>query len=604
MERVIDLILKTFAEEEFSIFGLLCSAFTFILGVVCTKYKVKEWFYHKRIWTRLIVCLGILIVAMALNCCIIVAGVFSFFVLVSAFIPLPHEFVLLHYYKTHHEALENKKHYSWLVTTSALLRFYELKIKACVDEVEKQNVQIAFLDEAKIWDLFGKEYIRFYLPNLDVLFRIGAIKTFETECLRLARFDKTSYMLTFKTYLAHNEFDYEKMAELESQCAEKDDDGKLVSLLNKLCSYEASGEKEKMKPIIEELLDFKRKGIIHIELYHDLMHYFDEIVADKEAADKLAGEIEKINIAQFNDSLEFLNIAFMYYRRNSCQHKIEELIERIVAENEHRQCGEKQMITRIKLMYVMLDNGYKWQEYSIGLFKDRARYLDSGYHVGTEFIKETSRFLRDVGLLKHQGLLRQLENEMFEDFKRYAVQYISDIESDIAKLDDRFLYRKRNLLMLKLDLLKLNVGDDIVLLRKNNDEIYDRVTEMCRCSGDQREYLHFLVVHADDILTVDNQVMEAAKANAYYANSKYQKEYEGYRRAYINKAEGIVDEVVNRIKLRNYDKSLAYYVIYTSYLLMLLGNKQDCLFFFTMYEKYNVDIKNWTEPIQKMYKSL
>ena len=158
--------------------------------------------------------------------------------------------------------------------------------------------------------------------------------------------------------------------------------------------------------------------------------------------------------------------------------------------------------------------------------------------------------------------------------------------------------------MLKLDLLKLNVGDDIVLLRKNNDEIYDRITEMCRCSGDQREYLHFLVVHADDILTVDNQVMEAAKANAYYANSKYQKEYEGYRRAYINKAEGIVDEVVNRIKLRNYDKSLAYYVIYTSYLLMLLGNKQDCLFFFIMYEKYNVDIKNWTEPIQKMYKSL
>ena len=51
----------------------------------------------------------------------------------------------------------------------------------------------------------------------------------------------------------------------------------------------------------------------------------------------------------------------------------------------------------------------------------------------------------------------------------------------------------------------------------------------------------------------------------------------------------------------NYDKSLAYYVIYTAYFYMLLGNKQRCQFFFTMFEKYDVDIKNWTVPIQKIY---
>ena len=53
--------------------------------------------------------------------------------------------------------------------------------------------------------------------------------------------------------------------------------------------------------------------------------------------------------------------------------------------------------------------------------------------------------------------------------------------------------------------------------------------------------------------------------------------------------------------LKKYDKSLAYYVLYTAYFYMLLGNKQRCLFFFTMFEKYDIDIRNWTMPIQQIY---
>ena len=90
------------------------------------------------------------------------------------------------------------------------------------------------------------------------------------------------------------------------------------------------------------------------------------------------------------------------------------VIERIIAENKKRQQGDEQMITQIKLMYVMFDNGYRWQEYSVRLFLNRTKFLNRGYRVGAAFIQETYRLLRDVGLLNHQSLNNQLQNEMFD----------------------------------------------------------------------------------------------------------------------------------------------------------------------------------------------
>ena len=98
-----------------------------------------------------------------------------------------------------------------------------------------------------------------------------------------------------------------------------------------------------MKNVISKLLELKRKGIIHVELYRDLMRYYDEIIADKEAADTLAEEIEKINLACFGDYLNLLDIAFMHYRINGNQQKTNSLIERIIAENKKRQQGDEQV---------------------------------------------------------------------------------------------------------------------------------------------------------------------------------------------------------------------------------------------------------------------
>lgn len=262
------------------------------------------------------------------------------------------------------------------------------------------------------------------------------------------------------------------------------------------------------------------------------------------------------------------------------------------------------MITSIRLLNVIYDNGANWQDYSIQLFLNRTRYLNSGYRVGIEFQKETLCFLRDMQERTKQEIHPSLLNEMLTDFDKYSNNYLSDIEFDIAQMDNRFLYKKKELLLLKLEILKRKAGPDLVALRKCDDEIYDRITTMCRNNGNQREMLHFMIVHADDILTVDKQIMDDTKKDLAFANSIEVQEYEKRRSAYINHAENIVCKIVDTIDSRDYDKTMAYNVLYVSYFYQLFGNKQRCSYFFSKFEAYDVNVRNWTNPIQYIYTNL
>lgn len=89
-------------------------------------------------------------------------------------------------------------------------------------------------------------------------------------------------------------------------------------------------------------------------MYRDLMHYYDEILCDKVAGDRLADEIVKMKLARFGDFLNLLDVAFMHYRREGNQAKINILLDKILSDNDLIQHGENQLITRIKLMYVIL----------------------------------------------------------------------------------------------------------------------------------------------------------------------------------------------------------------------------------------------------------
>lgn len=169
---------------------------------------------------------------------------------------------------------------------------------------------------------------------------------------------------------------------------------------------------------------------------------------------------------------------------------------------------------------------------------------------------------------------------MFVDFSRNCERYLSEIDSDLATLDERFLYRYISLLMLKQELLKFMADDDLVLVRKNNDEIFERIRARCEHNGNQRELLHFLVVQIDDILSMNKQILDYVSANKQFTLSQRFIDYKSHWDAYFNYAENLICDVVKILQSRNYDKSLAYYVLYTAYFYNLIGNGKRSVFSF------------------------
>ena len=67
MQQIIDIVQRLMEELDVTVLGLLCGAFSFILGVIISQYKLEECFHHRRVWSGLAVSLGLLILAVCMD---------------------------------------------------------------------------------------------------------------------------------------------------------------------------------------------------------------------------------------------------------------------------------------------------------------------------------------------------------------------------------------------------------------------------------------------------------------------------------------------------------------------------------------------------------
>ena len=100
---------------------------------------------------------------------------------------------------------------------------------------------------------------------------------------------------------------------------------------------------------------------------------------------------------------------------------------------------------------------------------------------------------------------------------------------------------------------------------------------------------------------MNKQILDYVSANKKFTLSQKFIDYKSHWDAYFNYAENLICDVVKILQSRNYDKSLAYYVLYTAYFYNLIGNGKRSVFFLSQFERYGVDLKNWTVPIQDLY---
>lgn len=188
MENIYDFIINHPTWEK-AIIVILQPVLGWAIGKVYDRHNGDNIFSNKRLVYRLLVCSFLGVLCVTFHWHVIAWLIFCFLIIPTAFLPLPHEYLILKYGRTEKQSL-------CLLTTPALLRFYWRKIINTSDPIERQDAILEFLDEVRIhkWSLFDYEYSK-YLEVLKVYFDIGAISILKEKLEEFKRFSEN------KTYI-------------------------------------------------------------------------------------------------------------------------------------------------------------------------------------------------------------------------------------------------------------------------------------------------------------------------------------------------------------------------------------------------------------------
>lgn len=574
------------------------------LGKLYDRFKGDRIFSNKRIVYRIVGCAIFGILTISIDHYIILWLFFCLLILPSAFIPFPHEYIILKYGKKDKPSIR-------LQTYPALLRFYLNKIISTSDVAERQDAKIEFIDEIrkKKWELFDYEYRKYYLSILKVYFDIGAISLLQKELERLIRFNEDETYVQLEMLYCDANCDYrgteEALSKLKDLTEGRNKDFFVTTHIDEMAVAEKLGETEREAKAVKQLeVDYKKVGVSMPILCSNLMQYYDR-VGEVDKADAIARDIENFKPKTFNQYLEIKDIAFMHYRRTNNYARLYTMLDEIWAENEKMQTGEKKMLTQVRLMPVYLNNQARWMEYSATVFDRHNEYLDKSWRVGVELIKNTLQICCDANNVFHLQLSGKKAEELFSDFDKHIDEYIEAIESEIAETRDEMVYRYKGLLMDKLELITYRYGNkDVYKLTEEKNVIYERILKRCLKYNNVREYIHFLTVYIDDILTCHKQIEEDHKLHSeasLYANyDKYKKNWDVYK----SKVVEMVAKIDELLSDKEYDKSLAYYILYDSYFHYLMNDQTKSLYYFNKFRSTGVSIKNFTLAIQNIYNEL
>ena len=492
MKDLYDLITNHPSLEQILIV-LLLPSLGWSLGKIFDRYKGDNIFSNKRLVFRLLGCSLIGLICVTFHWHIIAWVVFSTLIVLSAFLPLPHEYFILRFGKANKRSM-------WLVTTPALLRFYWKLIKHTSDQLERQGIKLQFLDEMRLrkWELFDYEYRKYYIEVLKVYYDIGAVSLLKENLDRLQRFseDKTYIQLLMLYY--EKSCMYKEMGEAFKKLTEitiDTDDLSVEKHIDDMAVAEKMGEPEKEAQAVRQLEeDYKKVGVTIPILCSNLMQYYDR-VREYDKAEKLAQDITDCKPRSFDSYLELIDIAFMHYRRTNNYERMSRMLDDIWTVNEKMQDGEKKMLTQVRLMHVFFNNQGRWMQYSAVVFSHHNDYLNKSWRVGTELIKQTEQLCLEAQNLYHLLLSGESAEKLYDDFDLHVDGYLKSIDDEIATTKELYVYRYISLLMDKLELITYKFrSKDISTLTEEKNRIYERILNRCKEYGDVRDYLHFPLI--------------------------------------------------------------------------------------------------------------
>ena len=455
-------------------------------------------------------------------------------------------------------------------------------------------------------ELFRWEVKIFFLPAMNILFEIGAIRKLDEELERFEDYKDWYEWKRLKSYVCWNRHEYQKVIDLlQSFENDKhlDEDEQARTVINLFGAYRNLEDKDGVAVYAKKLekLLFER-NYYTVEVFDDLMYYYDE-KGDVEKTKRIETIIKSLDYRDYSQMLDIYDVLYFYNRRHGNVEANRELLDILVAKSHLMKNEERKRIFEIRLLTLFYENDYGWMDYSVNLYNNADTYLNYSSRVAFEFLGAVNQMVQNGMMQKIYPKIgiRNLYGKTLNRIERYVEEY----DKGLIALPDDFLYRKKNMLMQKMEYLKACANERLELSGYVNafSNTLHKIIMLCEKEGDDREKLHFLVVLADEMLSCRDDIMAFRSENnlttaELAAISNVNEEETNLA---VEEAVECVQEINQSLKKHHYERTLAYYIFYAAYLNMKLENRTIVKQMLARFHNTGVDIRNYTLPVQRLY---
>lgn len=575
-----DYSLQTVVDSIFSIPGLITGLVGVLASLVIYKLEFlskKDWFGNScSVWTGAI-CIAVIIVLLT----------FKFFWFLPCVLLIPSVVI--------------GSRYCWLEHRKKKV----LKYKGLLDYDKKRYDYYVWLSKR---ELFRWEVKTYLLPAMNILFEIGSIKKLDDELELLSDYKDWYKWKRLKSYVYWNRHEYRDVIDLMTPYV---NDGTLNRTelarvtINIYGAYRILEDKEGIEIYVRKLENilFEQK-VYMVELFDDLMYYYDEH-GEKEKIERLVAVIKGLRFSDYSQLLEVYDVLYMHNRRHNDTKANKELLDLMVSKSSMMNEEERKKVFEVRLLKLYFENDYGWKDYSIKLFEDANTYLNYSSRVAFEYLRAINQIVQQChmhNMSAGDGIIR-----LYDVILDRVAGYVQDFDRELLELPDDFLYRKKEMLMMKEEYRKARANFKLEYhgyLKGLADNMH-KVISLCQRVGDEREKLHFLVVLVDEIVafeddiarfrTLDNKTEEEEKALQAISDEEM----------ILAKTEAIecVQELNQTLKRHDYNRTLAYYIFYAAYLNMKLDDRIMAKQMLARFHATGVDIRHYTLAVQELYKT-
>ena len=487
---------------------------------------------------------------------------------------------------------------------------FRRKRKQLWKQTGTQDYDIAryqYLEWVERHDLFRWEVKRYYLPALNILFEIGAMSRLDETLKKLEhQYGHWYEWKRLKSYLLHNRQEYQQMIDLIQPY---EDDSSLSvaerhrTVLNLFSAYRNTENVEGYELYLHKIDHqvFEEKHYT-LEAFDDLLYYYEK-KNDTPGMKRISDLISSIKTKDFSRYLEFQDLLYMHNQRKGDRAANIQMLDKLRQEH-HSRIDDEELRLRfdLRVLKLMFENNYQWQQYSSRIFDQAKEYLSYSPQIAFEYMEAVFLVIKN-GETVNKHIPEWKLIELFRTINDYISRYLSDYDHRYTMLPDDFLYRKKEMLMRKVTLARIraNLTNDTVSFAEEVTRLLNQIIVLCQKNGNYREMLHFQVVLTDELLAIMDYVTESIQRGV--SDNDIVQAHQQFP-TYTEEVCQQLSQIDNSLRQGGYDRTQAYYMLYSAYFHHHIGEFSTAKVMLHKYEATGIDVTNFTLAIQMMYAQL